>query len=237
MAEFDIWSALKAGNPELALTVKPPEHLQVVQYANYPGFREWLVSEFALGWPSKRIKEHLDSIRTQQEEDGTTQWPSLSKREVDFCRSDFRDDWMPIRHKLSENIENVGVLAKNERLLTLARMASELEDMMFEERNTKTGQLYLLPEWRQIMRQIAEEKGELGETNITADNVLLELAKVMAAGMRIQGSEAVHGNVIEGEFTYFPEDTDEATPIHDEGTSLQEDGVQAEPEPDQVPSN
>lgn len=235
MTQFDMWSALKAGNPQLALVPAPPEYLQVVRYENYPGFKDWLVSEYALGWPSKRICEHLAAIRVDQEADMATVWPILNKREVDECRSTYRADWMPLRDQLSANIENVGVLAKNERLLTLARMAAELEDMMFEERNTKTGQLYLLPEWRQIMRQIAEEKGELGETSITGDNVLLELARIMAAGMQVQGSEAPRSDIIEGEFTYYPEEADAATTVLDQSGSVSTDGVQAEPQPDQVP--
>lgn len=203
--KFGIWDALKAGNPNLAVTVALPANLEMVTWDNYPGFKNWLVSELALGWPSKRVVEHLRDIREEQNNDLVTPWPELGKRAVDDYRSALRDDWIPLRQKLSDNIENVGVLAKNNRLITLARVAGDLEDMMWSERNAKTGQLYLVPEWRQTLRQIAEEKGELGEETRGADNTLLELANMLASIVKVQGSGA-QKTIIEGEFTYLPND-------------------------------
>ena len=167
--------------------------------------------------------------------DMVTVWPEFSKRDLDRIKTELRAEWLPLREKLSQNIERVGVLAKNERLLSLERNARELEDRMWQERNEKSGQLYLISEWRQVMRAIAEEKGELGEGAGSQDNTLLGLAQTLADIIRVQGTGIQGRNVVEGEFVYYPDEeknAENALPGQSGGVS--EDEVPPEPGADQV---
>ena len=202
-----VWDALKQGAPELAVPSSAP-----VAYHwedTYPGFKDWLCSQYALGWPSSRIKAHLHEIRDGQADDGLLQWPDLGKRDIDRYRSDLRALWVPVRDRLSAQIENAGVLAKNARLIALARTADELEQMMFEERNSRTGELYLVQEFRQTLRQIAEEKGELGEGQGSTDNTLLRIAESLATAIKLQGS-GIQQQIVEGEWDYAEDEIDGA---------------------------
>lgn len=231
---LSVWESLKQGLPELALVPVNPDLPLVPKWENdYPGFKEWLCSQYALGWPTNRIVAHLTEIRTGQMEDQVAIWPELTKRDIDRYRTDLRMEWVPTRDRLSGQIENSGVLAKNNRLVALARTADELESMMWDERNNRTGELYLVGEFRQTLRQIAEEKGELGETQGAADNTLLRIAEALAVSIKLQGS-GIQQQTLEGEWNYL-EDADEATVVHSEGAHLQDDGVQAEQGADSVP--
>lgn len=223
---LSVWDTLKQGAPELALV--PAASLSPTpKWDNYPGLTDWLCSQYALGWPSSRIKAHLLEIREGQQEDGAQVWPELSKRDIDRYRSDLRVKWVPVRDRLSSQIENAGVLAKNNRLIALARTADELEQMMFDERNSRTGELYLVSEFRATLRQIAEEKGELGELQGAADNTLLRIAESLATAIKLQGS-GMQKQIVEGEWDYAEDEAVEATPVQGEGSHLQGDGVQAE---------
>jgi hypothetical protein len=234
ITQFNIWDALKAGDPTLALVpVEPPLSPLKEVYSDYPGFIPWLMSEYALGYPAGRVFRHLESVRSGQMNDGVKAWPSLSRREIDAERTHRRSDWIPVRDRLSANIENVGVLAKNERLLALARHATEVEDAMWEERNARTGELYMLTEYRETLRQIAEEKGELGEGQATADNALLMIAQTLAGIVKVQGA-GVQPQIVEGEWDYAEAETEEAI-LRGEGLSVETGGVQAEPGADSVP--
>lgn len=222
--QFDLWQALRDGNPDLVQApIENPGAL--VRFDDFPGFRPWLISQYALGWQSKRIVEHLRSIREEQENDLARQWPDLGKREIDSYRSVWRDDWMPVQAKLSQNIENVSVLSKNRRLLDLARVASEIEDQMWTERNSKSGQLYLIGEYRAILRQIAEEKGELGEEGSTSDNTLVTLANLLSNAVKIQGAGLQQRNVVlENDYDYGENDHAQTT-VQREGRDFQADEV------------
>lgn len=197
-----VWDALKEANPEM---------IRAKNGRYYPaGFRDWLLTEFALGTYTGRIRDKLAAIRRDQESDRVEDaslvvWPALNKREIDYYHTTYRDQWLPIQQRISQNIENIGVLSKNARLLALLRTANELEQMMYEERNSKSGQLYLIPEYRQMLKQIAEEKGELGEQGEAADSALLKIAETLAGLVRIQGSGV---QVIEGEFSYEEDDAE-----------------------------
>jgi hypothetical protein len=140
---------------------------------------------------------------------------------------------VPIRERLSTNIENVGVLAKNTRLLTLARTAEELERLMYEERNEKSGELYLFKEWRGLMHQIAEEKGELGEQSGVAEGALVAIAELLTGAMRVQGSGIQSNDVIDGTFSYMEEDA--ATPVSSEGSGVQENELPPDADSNPVP--
>ena len=225
---LDLWDALKAGNPGLAVATIVDPSKQYMHFDAYPGFKPWIISELALGWPSKRIAAHLADLREEQQNDGVQPWPVLNHRDIDAYRSDWREEWLPVRARLSQQIENVGVLAKNNRLMTLARVADELEDMMWTERNTKSGQLYLIPEFRQTLRQIAEEKGELGEDGRVVDNTLFLLAEALSNAMKVQGSGVQPGAMIDLEFDYHEDGPAEQTPVSSESRSLQTDEVQAD---------
>jgi hypothetical protein len=230
---FPLWDALKAGNPALAVAPLGVGESAPTFYSEYPGFEDWLLSELALGWPSKRIVEHLRQIRDEQEEAEERQWPALGKRDIDHQRIARRDKWVPIRERLSTNIENVGVLAKNTRLLTLARTAEELERLMYEERNEKSGELYLFKEWRGLMHQIAEEKGELGEQSGVAEGALVAIAELLTGAMRVQGSGIQSNDVIDGTFSYMEEDA--ATPVSSEGSGVQENELPPDADSNPVP--
>lgn len=230
---FPLWEALKGGDPTLALVPVNPNPVPVATWAEYPGFKDWLVAQYGLGYTTSRIKAHLDEIRAGQDEDYVAVWPQLSRRQIDFERTELRSLWQPLRDRLSANIENVSVLAKNNRLLALARTAEELEAVMWDERNQRTGELYLIESYNKTLRQIAEEKGELGEQGGVQDNALLRLAEIMAGTMRVQGT-GMQPQIIEGEWAY-EEDESETASVQDQGGSVEGSGVPAEPGADPLP--
>lgn len=230
--QYPLWDALKQGSPELSL-VPSGEAPIGTSYDNYPGFADWLDSEYALGWPTSRIKAHLKEIRDGQIADLVPPWPEFSKRDIDRARTERRFTWVILRDRLSANIENAGVLAKNTRLLSLARTAEELESQMWDERNSRTGELYLLKEYRETLRQIGEEKGELGEQGGSADNTLLQIAETLARIVKVQGT-GVQEQIIEGEWNYA--DDEEAT-VRSQGRLVETSGVQAEPGANPLPQD
>lgn len=221
------WGDLVANEPSLAVPPVVRETSLRVNFANYPGFMDWLLDQYALGFTPSRIKQRLDLIRDEQAEDGVQQWPSFSKREVDWYRSHLSTQWEPLRTAISRSIENQGVLAKNERLLALLRTANELESMMYDERNAKSGQLYLFSEYRAVLDQIAKEKGELGDVEASTDSKLVELAMGLASMLKVQGSGV---QIVDADnFNYYEEEGQfEETGLLSESTDLQGDGVPTE---------
>lgn len=195
--------------PEGLLQVVPVRETRLrVPLDDYPGFKDWMLTQYALGTTTRRIKERLFEMRSAQAEQGVAQWPEWSKGVIDSYRSAWESEWLPVQHRISQQIETQGVLAKNKRLLALLRMAEELEEKMWDERNSKSGQLYLIRDYRETLKQIAEEKGELGEGEASTDPVLARIALNLSEALKIQGS-GIQDNTIDGEFDYFAEDEED----------------------------
>lgn len=190
------WEAVKDAAPEIAgLMGLLGEDAVMARrsrqetFAEHHGFKEWLLANFALNTPSSVIRSDLAAIAADQEADGIlATWPTMTKRQIDTARYDLRALWAPIEQRLTANIENVGVLAKNRRLMALANLAERVAEMAFTERNDKTGQFYLVPEFRAILHQIAEEKGELGEQGESTTDMLGQIALELAKAIKVQGS-------------------------------------------------
>ena len=120
------------------------------------------------------------------------------------------------------------MLSKNRRLLDLARTASEIEDAMWTERNSKSGQLYLIAEYRALLRQIAEEKGELGEESRTSDNTLLSLATLLVESIKVQGAGLQRREVvIEQNYDYEVDSAETSLP--GKGRDIQKDELPSDP--------
>lgn len=220
------WTDLVEQTPELAVPPVVRETALARSYANYPGFTSWLHTQFALGFAGRRIKERLDLIRAEQEEEGDQPWPLLSKRSIDGYKDATETAWLPLRANVSRNIEAQGVLNKNNRLMALLRLAEELDEKMWDERNSRTNQLYLQGEYRNVLKQIAEEKGELGETDSSTESKLVDLARVLAEALKIQGSGVQVSE--DNTFDYWEEGDYEETSLLGQGTDIPVDGVQTE---------
>ena len=195
----DLWALLQTVAPEITEVV----HAGDFPETQAPGLKAWLLSQFALNTPTNVIRNDLDQMVADQEADGAPSWPLWSKRRIDQARNRWRDDWTPLTVRLEEGIAQVGVLAKNRRLLALQALYERLAEVVWEERSTKTNQLYLLGELRATLHQIAEEKGELGEQGIEAIEVLGDLAKGMALMLGIQGSGIQEADRVVPEEAYF----------------------------------
>lgn len=221
------WAELTEQTPGLSVPPVVRETNLRLNYGDYPGFAEWLNTQHALGFSSSRIKARLDLIRADQEAEGDQPWPRRSKREIDIQKRNDAHVWQPLRANVSRNIEAQGVLNKNNRLMALLRMAEELDEKMWDERNIRTNQLYLQGEYRAVLKQIAEEKGELGETDSTTESKLIDLARILAEAMKIQGS-GVQLTSEDNTFDYWEEGDYEEAPLLSQSTDLQTDEVQAE---------
>lgn len=219
------WEALRSEAAELSLTPVRDTALRR-DYGNYPGFKRWLVSQFALGITTRMISERLTEILADQSESGEQPWPSLNKRSIDDLRGEWREEWEVARSRINATIETQGVLSKNNRLLALLRTAEELEDRMWTDRNAKSGQLYLIKDYLGALKQIAEEKGELGETENSNESALVRLSQTLADALRVQGS-GVQVTVLDAEFDYEEEGEYQEDSIPGESGDLQGDGLQA----------
>lgn len=190
--------------PEELSIVPVPDTRLAVPMQDHPGFKVWMLNQYALGTSTRRIKERLTEIILGQEEHGEERWPECSKRDIDRLRITWETEWLPVQHRISQQIENQGVLSKNQRLLALLRLAEELEEKMWDERNSKSQQLYLIKDYRETLQQIAEEKGELGESEASSESVLARVALTLAETLKVQGS-GVQRTTIDGEFDYYDE--------------------------------
>ena len=177
-----LWDAVKEAAPELTL-VAPHDAI-----TNHPALRHWLLVQFALHVPTRWIKDDLASIRKEQVADGESVWPPMGKRQIDNSRLYLEPEWRPITNRIEQGIEKVGVLAKNQRLMALQQLYERLQDKVWNERNSRNDELYLIKELRAVLRQIAEEKGELGDDSQAATDVLGELAKMLVEKLSLQGS-------------------------------------------------
>ena len=176
----DLYSALVHQNPEL-LENQLVAHDFDSKYRNdnYPGMKDWLIVQYALGTTSYVVKAKLEKIVEEQKEAGAKKtWKLLSKRLIDDYRNELRPLWEPKHDRLVQNIENTGLANKNQRILALARTAERIEEIMDEDRD-KGNRLYLYKEYSGILRQIAEEKGELGSAGEMAPDALMDLMKDM----------------------------------------------------------
>lgn len=185
--EPDLWSALVTATPELAIEQDTDSRRY---YQDYPGFREWLLTELALNTPTRLLRNRLEQIRQDMEAEGVAViWPSMSKRQLDNAKRDLAPEWQPLRHDLEGRIQQVGLLSKNRRLLAYQALAEQLNEEMWDERNERSGELYLIKEYRQVLHAIAEEMGDLGQG--AADGAvegLVEIARTMAEMLRVHGT-------------------------------------------------
>lgn len=196
----DLWATLRLASPEMA-KVADEMHPQWTRdsqsWGLRPGFRPWLMSMFALGWPSKYIKRQLESMREEQVENGDTStvvWPAMSVHNLNWARNAYEQDWMPLQVSIAERIHEVGVMDKAQRLLSLQRNAEALEAEMWEDRD-RQNRLYLVAEWRALMRQIAEELGQVGEVSDPGRDVLAQIALKLAES--ITGTVVGQGRIMQ----------------------------------------
>lgn len=176
----DLYSALVHQNPELLENqLQAQDFDSKFRNDNYPGMKDWLIVQYALGTSSYVIKAKLEKIIEEQKEMGVKKtWKHLSKRLIDDYRNELRPHWEPKQSRLVQNIENTGLANKNQRILALARTAERIEEIMDEDRD-KGNRLYLFKDYTGILRQIAEEKGELGSAGEMAPDALMDLMKDM----------------------------------------------------------
>jgi hypothetical protein len=185
----DIWEAMKQDVPEVvALAARPIGRSLSPKYADHPGFREWLLTEFALATPIRTLKQALTDARDEQFADGVANpWPSMNLRQLLTAREDLSPDWRPMRANLESRIRDIGVVNKNRRLLALQSLAEQLSDQMWDERDEKSGRLYLLPEYRSTLRAIAEEVGEIGVQVDERDTTIRGLVEMLSNALHISG--------------------------------------------------
>lgn len=198
----DLWSALVSASPAVAAAVRTSAPSPKWTYDSYPGFRPWLLVEFALNTPNRLIRDKLREIREEQEAAGHDQWPTMSKAQVDSAKRDMAAEWQPIRHEIEGQIAQVGIANKTRRLMAYQQMVEELHERMWEERNEKTGQLYLLRDYRETLRAVAEEMGDLGQPAEDEREGLLELARDLAGLLKVQGSGLQDNSTLDATFDY-----------------------------------
>lgn len=188
---MDLWAAIEEAAPEVAQVLQSATASEphTGKYADYPGLREWLLVEFAVNTPTSLVIERLRAIQEDQIERGYAKaWPTMSKVLVDAARRDMASEWRPIRTRIEDRIEQVGVVKKQNRLMALASLAEELRERMYTERNEKTGQMYLQHDYAAVLRQIAEEVGDLGVAPGDNTGGLIEIARTLAGLVKVQGS-------------------------------------------------
>lgn len=180
-------------------------------YDDHPGFRVWLMAEFALNTPNRMVRDKLDNIREAQEQDELDRWPQLNKSHLDSLKHSSRPDWEPVRQRITAAIQTIGVANKNKRVTALVELSEQLQGLMYDERS-KNGQLYLHKDYLAVLDQIAKEMGDLGTPTDELSAGLMELATELAKIVKLQGSGLQeHGDddydyeqeakVIEGKFT------------------------------------
>lgn len=188
----DLWGALKEVAPEIVTSLDTlPGRNPSRFYDGKPAFKDWMLAEFALNIPDVVSTEKLRLVVAQQEEDGVEpgdRWPTMNKQQVGLMRRNLVAEWHPIRARLVDQIQQVGVASKNARIATLVKNAELVEEMMYEERDDKNGRLYLLAEHRALLHSIAEEMGELGNYEGGNQDGLLQLAKMLVDKVAVQGS-------------------------------------------------
>ena len=213
----NLWDTLREGAPDVAKAAMISTGLApATQLDSHPGFKMWLLTEFALNTPDKVIAKEIEAVRDEQVADGVAidnRWPNIGKRQVGWHRRNLITEWQPLRAKLENQIQQVGVIRKNARLLALQGLYERVNSLAFTEKNNSGG-LYLVPEVRNILKAIGEEIGDLGREG-TGDDALKEIAIGLLEVLSIQGSgvqdreETVntfdYDKDLEGEFTEVEE--------------------------------
>ena len=185
----DVWAALRVAAPEVVEAVhRAAVRTNSPKYDDYPGFKPWLLTEFALATPTRVITDILEQTRADMITDGSqTPWPKLNDRQLITARRDLEPHWRPLRSQLESQIRDIGVVNKNRRLLALQQMAEAIGADMYTERDEKNGRLYLLPEYRATLRAIAEEVGELGVQVDQRDTTIRGLVDMLSKALDISG--------------------------------------------------
>jgi hypothetical protein len=177
-SQVDTWSALSEVMPEIQdyLTYEQPDLENDIEA--YPGLPMWLTTQFALGFPSRVVARHLRKIITEQNQANVMPWKDITARDLNTWRNRHKDRWQPAHDRLLGTIEEVGVVQKKRRLLALQTMWEGIEELMWEKEDTQD-RMYLLKEGREVLQQIAEEKGEIGMSGDTSVDALFDLSKLM----------------------------------------------------------
>ena len=232
----DLWSALEQAAPELGVAIRNAEPTPTWRYNDRPGFREWLIAQWAMNNPAAVVADQLKAIIEDQEASGIiATWPPMGKRQLETSRRDLAPEWQPLREVLQSQIAQVGIARKQARLLAYQSLVETLGERMWDERNSKTGQLYLQKPYMDALRAVAEEMGDLGTPADGQMEGLIDIARELVSIIKVQGA-GLQENEATGieEFDYqegvFTEvETDESTPVSGEGSDLQEDELPSEP--------
>ena len=231
----DLWSALVDAAPELGLALAThPGTGAAPEYGDYPGFREWLLVQFALNNPVSLVREQLTAIIEEQNDDGIpTTWPRMGKRQLETARRDLAPLWQPLRRDLEDRIAQIGIANKQSRLLAYQSMIEEVGERMWVERNEKSGQLYLQKTYTDILRAVAEEMGDLGKPADNQLEGLVEIARELVGIIKVQGAGLQDTEVLAEAYDYQTGRTNEtedheATAVRSEDPDVQEDGLPAE---------
>ncbi len=198
-----MWSALTLVVPELAEHSLYCYDDHTKFYDDHPGFRVWLMGEFALNTPTRMIRDKIGNIRDSQEEDGLDRWPQLNKARLDSYKNSSRPEWEPVRQRITDSIQTIGVANKNKRVTALVELSEQLYGLMYDERS-KSGQLYLHKDYLTVLDQIAKEMGDLGSPTDEFSVGLMELATELAQIVKVQGS-GLQTRVDEDEYDYDQE--------------------------------
>ncbi len=200
----DLWDALKVGAPDVSRAAEiSTKSAPATQLDSHPGFKAWLLTEFALNTPDKSIGKKIIAMREQQLADGVAidiMWPDMGKRQVGWHRRNLATEWRPLRATLEGQIQQIGVIRKNARLLALQGLYEQVNALAFTEKNN-SGSLYLITEVRNILKAIGEEIGDLGHEG-SGDDALKEIAIELIGMLKIQGSGVQSQDVTVDKFDY-----------------------------------
>lgn len=201
----DLWAALEEAAPEIATSITLTDASTPLHYlreAN-PGFLNWLLVEYALNTPTTLIQQKAERIREDQVEEGHERpWPSLRRSQIADAKNKLAASWQPIRARIAGQIERVGIINKNTRLLAYASLAEEIGERMWEERNKRTGELYLHRDYMALLKMVAEEMGEIGDGVGDEREGLLDIARNLAQALNVQGSGVLEHAQLGREFDY-----------------------------------
>ena len=187
-SQVDTWSAITDAMPEVREYLNSQSPDLEGEIESYPGLGMWIATQFALGFPPRIVARHLRTVVDEQNQDNVSNpWKSIPFRDLNTWRNRNRERWQPAHDRLLEVIEEVGVVQKKRRLLALQSMWEGIEDQMWDKEDNQD-RMYLLKEGREVLAQIAEEKGELGLSGDTSVDKLFDLMLLM--------NKAAQGDII-----------------------------------------
>ena len=214
----DLWDALKVGAPDVSRAAEiSTKGAPATQLDSHPGFKSWLLTEFALNTPDKSIGKKIIAMREQQLADGIdidNVWPDMGKRQVGWHRRNLSTEWRPLRATLEDQIQQVGVIRKNARLMALQSLYEQVNELAFSEKNASSS-YYLIPEVRNILKAIGEEIGDLGY-DTSGDDALKEIALELIHTLSIQGSGIQTQETTVDKFDYNKDVDGEFTEVEEE---------------------